>query len=53
VRLRARGAEVERHNNERPEETMTTRRTVIMSGALGAATLVTTMMPWKKLLAQP
>jgi branched-chain amino acid transport system substrate-binding protein len=32
---------------------MTTRRTILKSGALGAATLATTMMPWKKLRAQP
>ena len=32
---------------------MTTRRTVIKQGALGAATLATTMMPWKMLRAQP
>ena len=32
---------------------MTTRRTVLKQGALGAATLATTMMPWKKLRAQP
>jgi branched-chain amino acid transport system substrate-binding protein len=30
----------------------TTRRTVIKQGALGAATLATTMMPWKMLRAQ-
>jgi branched-chain amino acid transport system substrate-binding protein len=32
---------------------MTTRRTVLKQGALGAATIATTMMPWKKLRAQP
>ena len=32
---------------------MTTRRTLIKQGALGAATLATTMMPWKTLRAQP
>jgi branched-chain amino acid transport system substrate-binding protein len=31
---------------------MTTRRTLIKQGALGAATIATTMMPWKKLRAQ-
>jgi branched-chain amino acid transport system substrate-binding protein len=32
---------------------MTTRRTVLKQGALGAATIATTMMPWKMLRAQP
>ena len=32
---------------------MTTRRTILKQGALGAATIATTMMPWKKLRAQP
>jgi len=32
---------------------MKTRRTVLKTGVLGAATLATTMMPWKKLRAQP
>src|SRR5215213_2269634 len=31
---------------------MTTRRTILKQGALGAATIATTMMPWKKLRAQ-
>ncbi len=32
---------------------MTTRRTILKQGALGAATLATTTIPWKTLRAQP
>jgi branched-chain amino acid transport system substrate-binding protein len=41
--------------NEKPrEDVMTTRRTVIKQGALGAATLATaSAMPWRMLRAQP
>jgi branched-chain amino acid transport system substrate-binding protein len=47
------GAELERHNKT-VEEVMTTRRTLIKQGALGAATLATsTAMPWRMLRAQP
>src|SRR6185295_1726692 len=40
--------------NQHREEVMTTRRTIIKQGVLGAATLTTaTAMPWRMLRAQP
>jgi branched-chain amino acid transport system substrate-binding protein len=47
-----RGAEGKRHNKTETEEIMTTRRKLIKQGALGAATLATTAMPWRMLRAQ-